>query len=406
MQQGIAALWMQSAPLAAHLVGVANHALVALLFVWVLRRAGVASATAAIAGVLFVLSPLATTATAWLAASFDQLYIVCLLLLAAAVVRLGYEGMSVQRAAWILLATVAALLSKETAIVAPALVLLLGFIAWATRPQSFAWRPFAAALLLVLLPVLAYLLFRAPAIEASLAGDATAAYTPAAGNAPANAVRFFAYPFRLKLVEISANVFRSPWQPLAASLVHLLLVGAVWWQFGWRLALAYVAGYFLFLLPVLALPSPGAHLLYGAGLALALALAATLHGAIAGRHWAAAVGIAAAAVALYAHDLVIQRYFFDHGRCQARLLRDVDAWLAQPQRAGTRRLVIVPDEGALGRVAIRALSDREAYAVDGRPLVTFATAGTPQASRLERGTTRVHMTEACTLVAEAPPTRP
>ena len=41
LQQGMAAQWMQSAPWAAHLVGVANHALVALTFVWVLRRAGV-----------------------------------------------------------------------------------------------------------------------------------------------------------------------------------------------------------------------------------------------------------------------------------------------------------------------------------------------------------------------------
>src|SRR5437899_4824608 len=41
LQQGVAALWMQSAPWVSHLIGVVNHALVAITFVWVLRRAGV-----------------------------------------------------------------------------------------------------------------------------------------------------------------------------------------------------------------------------------------------------------------------------------------------------------------------------------------------------------------------------
>ena len=75
LQQGVASMWMESAPLLAHLVGVANHAIVALIFVWVLRRADMAQTTAGIAGVLFVLSPLTTMATGWLAASFDQLYV-------------------------------------------------------------------------------------------------------------------------------------------------------------------------------------------------------------------------------------------------------------------------------------------------------------------------------------------
>lgn len=86
--QSVAWLWMESAPLLAHLAGVANHALVALIFVWVLRRADVAPATAGIAAVLFVISPLTTMATGWVAASFDQLYVLFLLLGAAVLIRL------------------------------------------------------------------------------------------------------------------------------------------------------------------------------------------------------------------------------------------------------------------------------------------------------------------------------
>jgi hypothetical protein len=37
LEQGIAARWMQSAPWVSHLLSVVNHAVVALVFVWVLR---------------------------------------------------------------------------------------------------------------------------------------------------------------------------------------------------------------------------------------------------------------------------------------------------------------------------------------------------------------------------------
>jgi len=397
MQQGAAALWMQSAPWASHLVGVVNHAVVALTLVWVLRRAGFARATAGMAGALFILSPLTTMATGWLAASFDQLYILFLLFAAAAIVKLPAEGMSVQRAAWILLATTAALLAKETAIVAPGAVLLLGYLAWCAHPEEFSWRPFGMAFAIVLLPVIAYLLLRAPAIAVSMAGHADPAYTPDLSNAPANAWRFFVFPFRLKLVEMSATVFRSPWQPLLAGAVHLFLVGAVYRFFGARYALAYVAGYFLFLLPVLALPNPGIQCLYGAALAMSLAIAAVWERLRANRSRGAGLLIAAVVVGLLAHGLVIQRHLYDVGQCQSRFLADIDNLLAQQPAAVTPRIVVMPEPGAPSRVGIRAVSAREAYTANGRPIVTFESREQSEAARSDNGALRVRMTPTCTL---------
>jgi len=397
MQQGIAAQWMQSAPWVSHLVGVANHALVAVTFVWVLRRAGVASATAFVAGMLFVLSPLTTMATGWLAASFDQLYILFLLFAAAAIVKLPAEGMSARRAALILLATTAALLAKETAIVAPGVVLLLGYLAWSANPKGFSWRPFGMAFVIVLLPVVAYLLFRVPAITVSIAGHSDPAYTPDLRNVPGNAWRFFAFPFRLKLVEMSAAVFRSPWQPLLAGAVHLALVGAVYRSFGARYVPAYVAGYFLFLLPVMALPNPGIQCLYGAALAMSLAIAAVWERLLANRHPGPALLIAAAAVCLFAHGLVIQRQFYDVGQCQTRFLASVDTLLAQQPAATTASIVVVPEPGAPMRIGIRAVSAREAYTTNGRPIVTFESPDQREAAPPVDDALRVRMTAACTL---------
>jgi hypothetical protein len=392
LQQGVAALWMESAPLLAHLVGVANHAVVALTFVWVLRRAGVARPTAGVAGILFVLSPLTTMATGWVAASFDQLYVMFLLLGAALLVRLPDERLSAPRAAGLAAATVAALLSKETAIAAPFAVLLAGGLAQIARPDRFSWRPFGVAFAVVSLPVAAYLLLRTPAIAASLAGQTDPAYAPALANAPGNVWRFFSFPFRLRLAEMSAAVFRSPWQPLAAVAVHALLVGAVGRLFGLRFALAYVAGYFVFLLPPLTLPNPGAHMLYASALAMSLALAATLTRLLAMQHLRAAALVLAGVVALGAHGVAIQLLLYRTGACQARFLADVDALLAR-QPPGAQGVVVVPEDGELSGVAIRAVAGREPYTRDGLPIVTF---DAPD-QRPGDAATRVRMSAGCAL---------
>jgi hypothetical protein len=400
LQQGVAALWMQSAPWASHLIGILNHALVAITFVWVLRRAGVTSATAALAGVFFVLSPLTTVTTGWIAASFDQLYVLFLLLAAAAIVRLPIDGASLRKAVWIVLATAAALLSKETAVVAPAAVVLLGYLAWAAHPAQFSWRPFAVALLLVLIPTVAYLLFRAPSIANTFAGNATEAYAPNPSKIPSNAFRYFAYPFRLKVVELSDGVFGSLWQPAAATFIHLLLVSAVYWLFGLAFALAYVVGYFLFLVPVLPLPIASPHYLYGSGLAMSLAIAAVLARLLVARRARLAVLLVAGVAGLYAHNLAIQMRLYETARCQSAFLESVDALLAQAASEGPRTIRVIPDYLAPMRVAIRAVSYRERYTANGVVLVAFER--TERANALPTGpdVIRARMTTACTLVPE------
>ena len=152
---------MQSAPWASHLLSVINHAVVALVFVWVLLRADVERAVAWLAGALFVVSPLTTVATGWIAASFDQLYILFLLLVAAAVVRPPPRAPRPTQAACIVLATSAALLCKETAIVAPVAVGVLAYVAWLRDPVRFSARFHALAVILTSLPVAIYLAYRA-----------------------------------------------------------------------------------------------------------------------------------------------------------------------------------------------------------------------------------------------------
>jgi hypothetical protein len=395
LQQGAAALFMQSAPFASHLVSVLNHALVALTFVWALRRARVPAGTAALAGVLFVLSPLTTMATGWTAASFDQLYVLWLLVAAVPVVQIPDRGVSPLQAAWIVAATSLALLAKETALVAPGVVLLLGYLAWCNDARRFRWRPFGVAFVATLLPVVAYLLFRLPALTATVAGQPTAEYAPDLAHTLDNAWRFFVFPFRLKVVELSAAVFRSPWQPLLAGGAHLLLLMAIHRLFGARYVGGYLAGYFLFLLPVLTLPNPGTQCLYGSALAMALAMAAVTVRLLTTQRRAAAALIAAGAVALFLHSLAIQRQLFTVAQCQTRFLTSLDALLATQPAARSGQVLVVPDPGAPLRVGIRAVAAREAYSADGQPRVVFDEGG-----RAASGATRARMESSCTVRAE------
>jgi hypothetical protein len=201
-------------------------------------------------------------------------------------------------------------------------------------------------------------------------------------------------------VEISAAVFRSPWQPLLAGVAHVLLVGAVYALFGWRLGLAYVAGYFLFLLPVLALPGPGTQCLYGAALAMSLAIAATLTRLLASGRRAAALLITAGAIALFAHSLVIQRDLYQQGECQSQFLSSLDALLARQSAAGNARVVVVPEVGAPAHIAIRSIAVREPYTANGQPVVTFAGSADRDAALPDTRALRAWMTTTCSLRPE------
>ncbi len=297
-----------------------------------------------------------------------------------------------------MLATTAALLSKETAVVAPGGVLLLGYLAWAANPRQFSWRPFAAALVLVLIPIVAYLLFRAPAITNSIAGNATDVYTPSLSNIPSNAFRYFVYPFRLNLFELSDGVFGSLWQPMGAAFVHLLLVGTLYRLYGLAFAFAYLAGYFLFLVPVLPLPAASAHYLYGSGLAMSLALATVMVRLLVERRTSMAMLLVACVVALYAHNLSIQARVYETGVCQSRFLESIDALIADDAGAAGRPIRVVPDLDAPAHVAIRAVFARGRYRANGAALVTFERAGDANPASTSQGTIRVRMTKACTLV--------
>jgi hypothetical protein len=132
---------------------------------------------------------------------------------------------------------------------------------------------------------------------------------------------------------------------------------------------------------------------------MSLAMAAVLVKVWATRRYGLAALVLAGAGALFVHNIVIQRQLFDSGQCQARFLESVDATLATTP-AG---IVVVPepDAAAFTRIAIRAVSAREAYEVNGRPVVAFDAPGQLVSTPPEADALRMRMTATCALRPEA-----
>jgi hypothetical protein len=394
LEQGLAALWMRSAPWLAHLVSVLNHAAAALALAWVLVRARVAMQTLVIATVLFVVSPLAALATGWIGASFDQLYVVFLLLVAAVLLKVGEEGMTPRRAASLAALTGAALLCKETAVVAPAGVAL---IAWVERRRSgaaFRWRPYAAALALVGAPVVAYLALRWPAIVATLQGHGTTAYTPSLSYVPQNALHYFAFPFLTGDADMSTPIAPGSEPVVRALAIHAAALVMLGWMSGIAMAAAYVCAYALFLVPVLALPFTGAHYLYGAAPCMALMLALLTSGR--GKPGLVAKTLVVVAGCLtIVHTVHIQRFVRATGVCQAHFLASLDKLLQEPAIARAARMRVIGDSDAPLYVGERAVFARKPYSRNDEAFVVFG----PRDSAHAEGEAVFRMSPSCSLVA-------
>jgi hypothetical protein len=402
LQQGIAALWMQSSPWLAHLIGVLNHSIAVVLFLWILKRAGFSDFVSALAALLLIFSPLATTATGWLAASFDQLYVIFLMLVAAVAVRLPNHPLSPTGVATLLLATTAALLSKETAVIAIGVVPLIAFIRYCLTSAQFNWRPFAVATVCVAIPIIAYLAFRAPAIAASFFRSAEHAYTPSIANAWSNLASYFAYPFLWKTVELTEVPDVSMWKLAFAVSLHLALVVALYLRVGGWSVVAYLAAYFLFLVPVLLLPAPGGHYMYGSALALSLAIAVIAESLRTSRRPLAALLTAPFIVVLWVHCIAIETRLYSNGVCQANFLKQLDAVLLS-KTSGITSVLVTYDEGAPWYVPFRAVSGRKRYENAGQPIVRFAQAtrdGPSQRSGLAGSEVSLRWTAACELIGE------
>jgi hypothetical protein len=358
LQQGLLSQWMPSAPIVPHLFSVGLLMVTGLLLFRVLTAAAVNRQRAVAAAILFGTSPLTAFATGWTAALFDPWYALFALLAAWAVVSIIDRGFSVLRVAALAVASALAILSKETAIILPAAAGALALSISLLRGAPLQWRKAFLIGVISASPVLCYLAIRFPAIMVTLHGNSALAYPPSIANVPGNLLGYFAFPALISTAELPPIAFLHTTPLLAALAVHLLIIFGLLIRLGWTAACAYVAAYFVFLMPVLTLPSPGSHYLYASGFATSLALGCLLFDA-AGRFRPGVVAIPAVACVsiLCVHTIEIQRDLYDNGRCQHDFLLSLDLRMGET----TGPIIIRADPGVQWGNGVRAIHGRDRY---------------------------------------------
>lgn len=234
-------------PMAVHAV----IALIGLANAWLVRacalRLGATRASAGIAMLVFLLFPYVMYVHSWVGTIADLLVCACASLAVLWLCRATRDGSplrdGLRDAVPIAALTAIALLSKESAVVFPALLLC----AWPCR----RWRlvaPVAASTLVVLV----YLLLRAEVILFS--PHEPGVYTWSLDNIPGNLALFALFPFDLRHFEIVGSRDLHGFA-LLVPIACVVLVSAAVASVGWRWLAALVAGCVACLGPVLILDS-------------------------------------------------------------------------------------------------------------------------------------------------------
>jgi hypothetical protein len=354
--QGLVALAMDDAPLVVHLFDVLLHAAVALLAVWVVRVANGRVSLAWLAGVLVAISPLATVATGWVGASFDRWYALFALLALGLAVWMARNGLRAVGLAGLGAAAGLAIVSKETALMLPAAVFLASFV---SAPEDLPRRVRATRVLATAfvagVPVAIFLLLRMSALIGSLHGEDVPVYASSLAFVPRNLIAYFSFPFMVTIVELLNFSLHSAFAKAVAVGMHGVLVGWLAWRGGAKAATLYIAGYLVFLAPVLVIQHVGSHYLYFSAVPMSIALAFLLWDAWNDRSWLRLALGAVMVLTLLAHAGYVQAALYSAGSCQRNVERGMIAAIRQTPE---REFEIQVQPGAPGHVARRTLFGR------------------------------------------------
>jgi|GEM_PF-1859985 len=338
IQQGFSAIFMVSNPWITHLIDVLIHFADMLVFYLLLTRLGVDRILRNVAALLFVLSPLGIFATAWVGASFDRLYV--LFSMMAIYFALGILqdkknrlqtsdrklGAVILNGVGLFICAFLAIISKETALMLPVLI-VVGCVCMNGSVgigQLLRDKYFYFISLLAGVPILIFLIIRAPAIYNTLFVYASPEYSPQLSFLCRNVLYYFAYPFYWGTSDMYSMLVEAKMPAFVAVLVHFSVVYLLAWRASFKISLAYISLYFVFLFPVIFLQSISAHYLYSTTPVLSLALAYLICDFIkTKRHMLLVVLGIIILFSLYRFSQ-IQIVFYEDGVCQVKYISTLD----------------------------------------------------------------------------------
>lgn len=345
IQQGFSSLFMMSHPWVAHFIDVFIHFLDVIAFYFLLGRFQVPNKTKNIATLLFVISPLGVFSTAWVGASFDRLYVLFSMTAAFFAVGIYQHKNLYANSAGLFVSACFAMISKETALMLPAVV-SLAYVSIKLQTNGISTllkdKYFYLVCVLVGLPILIFLIIRAPAIYNTLFVYASPEYSPKFSFFLRNVTYYFAYPFYWGSTDMYTMMFERKASVYFALVLHVLMIVSIAIKFSWRALWVYLALYFIFLLPVIFVSSIAAHYLYSTTPVMALALAYLLT-----TNNRLLICFSLCLLSLLTFRFIqIQTIFYDDGACQANVIGTLDKALLGAR--ANRSIVTVNISGGLG----------------------------------------------------------
>lgn len=318
--QGVLAFAMEGYPVLVHLFSVLTHAAVACLLYVVALRLGASKSLGLTTALIFVVNPLAILATGWSAALMDRWYVLFGLVALIYADRYVRSENRADLLLWVFIFSALAMLSKETAIVLPGLMLLIFMVEPAVLRNKRYWLALAAWVV----PVFLFMGFRLSSLITSFGNPQVSAYKASITNVPDGLLVYMAYPFVFTLTEAINWVFVDWFWIFAAIGFHVCLVVSLVRIYGIRVGGVYCILYFMFLAPVLFIPIKAAHYLYGSSLVLSVAVAVLLH-----QKWSGLLGVKAVGVygviLLVLHSFVLQGFVYSIGSCMERAMTSTEA---------------------------------------------------------------------------------
>lgn len=366
LEQGFASIFMMDLPWVSHLIDLSIHLSSGLLFCFLLLRITNNWRFAIVALVTFCVSPLSIYSTAWLGASVDRVYTFWGLLAAICTYYFCYGKYKALALLGVCVTLGVALLSKETALMLPAVLLVLAcYLSFQKNGYFLKNRSLYLLAVFLGLPALAYLIYRIPALMVTLHGGGVSTYTPSISNLPVNALYYFSYPFMYQATDM-VSISVLPQNPVwFGFFIHAALMGVLIYCYGVLRGLLYLGFYFIFLVPVLMLPQPGAHYLYASTIPFSLLLAGlwcktspenTRNNVI------AKVFLVGIILFVLIRFFQIEKFFYVEGVCQRNAIVTLNSRIETNRAKGfeIKEILIVADTGAKGYVAQKAFFAREA----------------------------------------------
>ena len=161
--QGLYTVFMEKYVVIVHLLDVITHAIVASLFYKLIVQLGGKKNVALLSALIFLINPMTTIATGWSAALMDRHYILFgLITLLAADRYVRFEEGKIYLLL-IFLGSALSILSKETALILPALALIILL----TQFELIKSKRFWTACVIWAMPIIVFFIYRLPALIVS-----------------------------------------------------------------------------------------------------------------------------------------------------------------------------------------------------------------------------------------------